>query len=142
MKNKNIGGGGGGCKLNLISKKGPNAKMRKKYQTLKIFSSPPSLTRLFTKFIFLEQLTTLPQLDMQNMLLFFLSSHHDTNPLLHLYHFRKKYNYILDNINRESLRSHLPFYKIHISGAAYHHASVKYAKYVVVFFVFFSKQSS
>ena len=25
---------------------------------------------------------------------FFLSSNHDTNPLLHLYHFRKKYNYI------------------------------------------------
>ena len=34
MKNKNIGRGG--CQLNLISKKGPNAKMCKKnYQTLK-----------------------------------------------------------------------------------------------------------
>ena len=31
------------------------------------------------------------QFNMQNMLLFFfLSSHHDTSPLLHLYHFRKK----------------------------------------------------
>ena len=27
---------------------------------------------------------------------------HDTNPLLHLYHFRKKYNYILANIYSES----------------------------------------
>ena len=35
---------------------------------------------------------------------FSLSSHHDTNPLLHLYHFRKKYNYILANINSESSR--------------------------------------
>ena len=36
---------------------------------------------------------------MQNMLFFFsLSSHHDTNPLLYVYHFRKKYNYILANI--------------------------------------------
>ena len=28
MENKNIGGGGG-CQVNLINKKGPNAKMRK-----------------------------------------------------------------------------------------------------------------
>ena len=35
---------------------------------------------------------------------FFLSSYHDMNPLLHLYHFRKKYNYILANINSESSR--------------------------------------
>ena len=95
------------CQHNLISKKAPNAKMHKKakkkiYQTLKIFSSFVSLTRHFTKFIFLEQLTAMPQFNMQNMLLlffvvvfFFLNSHHDTNPLLHLYHFRKKDNYIL-----------------------------------------------
>ena len=46
------------CQLNLISKKGSNAKLHKKaknYQTLKIFSSLVSLTRHFTKFIFLEQ---------------------------------------------------------------------------------------
>ena len=60
MKNKNIGGGGGGgCKLNLISKKDPNAKMRKKCkkknQASKKFSSLVSLTQYFTKFIFLEQ---------------------------------------------------------------------------------------
>ena len=88
------------CQLNLISKKGPNAEMRKNakyYQTLKMFSSLVSLTQHFTKFIFLEQLTAMPQFNMQNML-FFLSSHHDTIPLLHLYNFRN----ILANINSES----------------------------------------
>ena len=37
--------------------------------------------------------------------------------------------------------AHSAFYKIHISGAANRHAPVQYAKYVVFFF-FFSKQSS
>ena len=73
MKNKNIGGAG--CQLNLISKKGPNAKMRKKCkkknQTLINSSSPVSLTRHFTKFIFLEQLTVMPKFNMQNMCFFF-----------------------------------------------------------------------
>ena len=94
MKNKNMGDAF--CQLNLISRKGPNAKMCKKckknYQTLKKISSLVSLTWYFTKFIFLEQLTAVPQFNMQNMFgffFFFLSSHHDTNPLLHLYHFRK-----------------------------------------------------
>ena len=65
------------CQLNLISKKIPDAKMRKNaknYQTSKKFSSLVSLTRHFTKFIFLEQLTAMPQFNMQNMLLFFLFS--------------------------------------------------------------------
>ena len=95
MKNKSIIVGGMFCQLNLISKKGPNAKMRKnakkKLSHIENFSSLVSLTRHFTKFIFLEQLTAMPQFNMQNMFsFFFLSSHHDTNPLLHLYHFRKK----------------------------------------------------
>ena len=110
------------CQLNLISKRGPNAKMRKNaknYQTLKIFSSLVSLTRHFTKFIFLEQLTAMPQFNMQNMLLlllfffsfffFFLSSYHDTNPLRHLYYFRQKYNYILANINSVHQGSYFHF---------------------------------
>ena len=80
-------------------------KKKKKYQTLKFFSSLVSLTRHFTKFIFLEQLTAMPQFNMQNMLFFFfLSSHYDTNPLLHVYHLRKKYNYILAYINSQSSR--------------------------------------
>ena len=99
--------------------------MRKKCKKIiKKFCSLVSLTRHFTKFIFLEQLTAMPQFNMQNMLGFFffffffflsfffffcfcffffcLSSHYDTNPLRHLYHFREKYNYILANINSES----------------------------------------
>ena len=112
MKNKNIGGGVF-CQLNLISKQGPNAKMRKhakNYQTLKNFSSLVSLTWHFTKFIFLEQLTAMPQFNMQNMFFFSLSSRHDTNPLFHLYHFRKKYNYIMANINSESSRVIFSFF--------------------------------
>ena len=69
MKYKNIGGGGR-VQLDLICKKGPDAKMRKNaknYQTLKRFSSLDSFTRHFTKFIFLEHLTAMPQFSMQNM---------------------------------------------------------------------------
>ena len=68
MKIKNIGD-----QLNLISKKGPNANMRKKCNILsniENFSSLVSLTRHFTKFIFLEQLTAMFQFNMQNMLFF------------------------------------------------------------------------
>ena len=92
MKNKNIGG----CVLStqLDQQKRPlrkNAqKMQKKISIIEKFSSLVSLTRHFIKFIFLEQLTAMPQLNMQNIFFFFfLSSHYDTNPLLHLYHFRK-----------------------------------------------------
>ena len=71
MKNKNIGGM---CFINSTrsAKKAPMQKCAKN-----------------TKFVFLEQLTAMPQFNMQNVLLFFfffffLSSRHDTNPLLHL----------------------------------------------------------
>ena len=70
MNKKNIGG----CVLSTVpdQQKSPNAKMRinaKHYQTLKHFSSLVSLIRHFTKYIFLEQLTAMPQLNMHNMLL-------------------------------------------------------------------------
>ena len=73
MTNKNIGGSV--LSAQPDQQKGPNPKMRKnaiKYQTLKIFSSLVSLTRHFTKFIFLEQLTAMPQFNMQIMLFLFL----------------------------------------------------------------------
>ena len=115
MKNKNIVDVF--CQLNLISKKAPMQKNANNYLTLKIFSLLVSLTRYFTKFIFLKQLTAMPQFNMQNTFFFFcfflwlfLSSHHDTNPLLHLYHFRKKYNYILANINSEPSRVIFSFF--------------------------------
>ena len=113
-ENKNIGGGG--CQLNLINKKGSNAKKRKnaiKYQSLKIFSSLVSLTRHFTIFIFLEQLTAIPQFNMHYMLFFYfsLSSHHDTNPLLHLQHFHKKniiIYWLILTVNHQG--SYFPFF--------------------------------
>ena len=68
MKNKNIGGM---CFVNSTcsAKKAPiNAqKNAKYYQTLKNFSSLVSLTRHFTKLIFLEQLTAMPKFNMQNI---------------------------------------------------------------------------
>ena len=69
MKNQNIGGM---CFINSTwsVKKTPMqkcAKNAKNCQTLKNFSSLVSLTRHFTKFIFLEQLTAMPQFNMQNM---------------------------------------------------------------------------
>ena len=110
MKNKK--NGGMCCQISLISKKGPNAKMPKELSNIDLFSSIVSLTRHFTKFTLLEQLTAMPQFNMQNMFfgVFFLSNHHDTNPLLHLYHFCKKYNYILANINNESSRVMFSFF--------------------------------
>ena len=97
-------------------------KCKKQYQTLQNLSSLVSLTRHFAKFIFLEQLTTMPQFNMQNMFFFsffFLNSPHDTNPLLHLYHFRKKYNYILANISSESSRVIFSFFYLHPVGQTF-----------------------
>ena len=73
MKSKNIGG----CVLSTQpdQQKRPRCKntqkMQKNYKTLKNFSSLVSLTRHFTKLIFLEQLTAMPQFNMQNMFFFF-----------------------------------------------------------------------
>ena len=58
MKNKNIGDVF--WQLNLISKKIPMQKCKKLSNIEKIFSLV-SLTRHFTKFIFLEQLTAIPE---------------------------------------------------------------------------------
>ena len=63
MKNKNIGG----CVLSTQpdQQKRPMRKKRKKYQTLNFFSSLVSLTRHFTKFLFLRQVAAMPQFNMQ-----------------------------------------------------------------------------
>ena len=72
MKNKNIGV----CVLSTQpdQQKRPQCKNAQKnaknYQTLKRISSLVSLTRHFTKFIFLEQLTAMPQFNMQNIFVF------------------------------------------------------------------------
>ena len=114
MKNKNIGGGGGVdlfCQLNLISKKGPNAKMRakcKKLTNIEKFVLARFAHSAFCKIHISGAANRHAPVQYAKyvFIFFFLSSHHDTNPLLHLYHFRKKknYNYILANINSESSR--------------------------------------
>ena len=122
MKNKNIGG----CVLSTQpdQQKSPQCKNAQKnakhYQTLKIVSSLVSFTRHFTTFIFLEQLTAMPQFNMQKMLFFFLSSHHDTNPLLHLYHLRKKIKilyWLILRMNHQG--SYVPFFCLHPVGFLY-----------------------
>ena len=70
MKNKNIGGGGVLLTQPDQQKPAPMRKCAKNansYLTLKNFSSLVSLTRHFTKFILLEELTAMPQFNMQNM---------------------------------------------------------------------------
>ena len=67
-------------------------KMRKKLSNIEKFYLARFADSAFYKIHISGELTAMPHFYMQNMLLFFLflSSHHDTNPLLHLYHFRKK----------------------------------------------------
>ena len=69
MKNQNIGGG------DVLStqpgqQKRPQCKKCKKLSNIENFFSLVSLTRHFTKSIFLEQLTAMPQFNMQNMFFF------------------------------------------------------------------------
>ena len=95
MKNKNIGGM---CFVNSTrsAKKGPNAKMRKKYKTLsnieKCFLASFAHSAFYKIHISgaANRRAQIQYAKYVVFLFFFLSSHHDTNPLLHLYHFRKK----------------------------------------------------
>ena len=106
------------CQLYLISKKGLNAKMRKKCKKLSNTENVFVARFLFYKIHISGAVTATPEFNIQNVffffLFFFLSSHHDTNPLLHLYHFHKKYNYILANtckgIKSESSRVIFSFF--------------------------------
>ena len=117
MKNKTIGGVF--CQLNLISKKGPNAKMRKKCKQLsnieKFFLARFAHSAFYKIHISGAANRHAPvQYAEVFFFFFFLSSHHDTNPILHLYHFRKNYNYILANINSESSRVIFSFFFVFI----------------------------
>ena len=84
------------------------AKKCKKLSNIEKFFLARFAHSAFYKIHISGELTAMPQFNMQNMLCFYLSSHHDMNPLLHLYHFRKTYNYILANINSESSRVIFP----------------------------------
>ena len=109
------------CQHNLISIKGPNAKMQNKlYQTLKkIF-----LAR-FAHLTFHKIHTSgaanrhVPIQYAKYFFFFFLSSHRDTNPLLHLNYFRKNKCYILANINNESSRVIFSFFCLHPVGQTF-----------------------
>ena len=121
--------------LNLISKKAPmqkcakNAKKKKKISNIeKIFlarfaHSPFYKIHIsgaanchapvqYSKYVFFSFFLSF------FLSFFFLSSHHDTNPLLHLYHFRTKYNYILANINSESPRVIFSFFFLFSSNGS------------------------
>ena len=95
------------CQLNLISKKGPSAKMRKKLPNIEKNFLARFAHSAFYKIHISEADRHAPVQYAKYVCFysfFFLSNHHDTDPLLHLYHFRKKYNYILAYINSESSR--------------------------------------
>ena len=92
MKNKNIGG----CVLltQPDQQKRPQCKKAQKCKKKKISNIENFFLARFAHSAFYKihisgaALTAMPQFNMQNMF-FFLSSHNHTNPLLHLYHFRK-----------------------------------------------------
>ena len=98
-----------------------NAQKCKKYQILKKFSWLVSLTRNFIIFIFLEQLTAMPQLNMQNVFVcflfcFFFNLFFLAVIMIRTLYFicinfvKKKYNNILANINSESPRVIFSFF--------------------------------
>ena len=95
------------------AKKGPNAKMRKSaknYQQFKKIFLARFGHSAFYKIHISGAANRHAPVKYAKYIVVFLSSHHDTNPLLHLYHFRKKYNYILANINSESSRVIFSFF--------------------------------
>ena len=97
MKNKNMGGGV--CQLNLISKKGPNAKMRKKYKKIsnieKIFLARFAHSAFYkihisgaaNRHALLQYAKYVFFVFWFFFWFFFLSSHHGTNSLLHFLSF-------------------------------------------------------
>ena len=106
-------------------KKSPNAKMRKKCKQLsnieKFFLARFAHSAFYKIHISGAANRDAPVQYAKYVvflfLFFFQSSHHDTNPSLHLYHFRKKYNYLLANINSESSRVIFSFFLSSSSGS-------------------------
>ena len=122
MKNKNIGG----CVLSTQpdQQKGPNAKMRKKCKKLSNIENIFLARFVHSAFYKIHisgaanrhaEVQYAKYVVVFFFFFFFLGSHHDKNPLLHLYHFRKKKcNYILANINSESSRVIISFFFVFI----------------------------
>ena len=120
------------CQLNLISKQGPNAKcakMQKKISNIeKVFLACFAHLAFYKIHISGAANRHAPLQYTKYVLFFFcfffLRSHHDTNPLLHLYHFRKTYNYLLANINSQSSRVIFSFcFCLHLVGQTFLYAS-------------------
>ena len=118
--------GGGGCFVNSTwsAKKGTSAKMQKiiNYQTLKNFPRSFRSLGILQNSYFWSSLPPCPSsiCKISFFFSFFLSSHRDTNPLLHLYHFRKKNIYILANIKQWIIKGHIfLFYCLHPVGQTF-----------------------
>ena len=112
MKNKNIGG----CILSTQpdQQNRPQCKNAQKMQKLsnieRIFLARFTHSAFYKILISAAANSHAPVQYAKYVVVFFYSSHHDTNPLLHLYHFRKKYTYILASINSDSSRVILSFF--------------------------------
>ena len=115
VKNKNIGGGGV-LSTKPDQQKGPNAKMRKTLSSFqKIFLARFAHSAFYKIYISGAANRHAPvQYAKYVFFSFILSSHRDTNPLLHLYHVRKK---ILANINSEYQGSYFTFSLSSSSGS-------------------------
>ena len=114
------------CQLNLISKKGPNAKMRKKCKKLSNIENF-SLARFAHSAFYKIHISGAAnchapvQYAKYVFFFFFRSSHHDTSPLLHLYHFHKKKNiiiyWLIITVNHQG--SYFPFFCLHPVGQTF-----------------------
>ena len=122
MKKKNIG-----CQLNLVSKKGPYAKMHKKILNIEKFFLAHFAHSAFYKIRISGAANRHAPVQYAKYVLFFccccccccfLNSHHDTNPFTSFVSFSlKKYNYILANIYGESSRVIFSFFLSSSSGS-------------------------
>ena len=108
------------CQLNLISKKRSQCKNAQKCKTLsnieKFFHARFAHLAFYKIHISGAANHQAPVQYAKYVVVFFMffffffrSSHHDTKPLLHLYHFRKRYIYILANINSETSKTIFSF---------------------------------
>ena len=108
------------CQLNLMGKTGPNAKMRKKCKKLsnieKIFLGRFAHSAFYNIHIPGAADRHAP-VQYAKYVFFFLSRHHDTNPLLHLYHFRKNIiiYWLILTVNHQG--SYFPFFLSSPSGS-------------------------
>ena len=118
-------GWGGGESYHQKRPQCKNARKKcKKLSNIEIISLFPALvllTQHFTKFIFLEQLTAMPQINKQNMfffVFFFLSSHQDTLNAFLSFSLKNIIIYrLILTVNHQG--SHFPFFGVHPVGQTF-----------------------